>query len=217
MIDIESYVGKLTELIKAEFGERLAYIGLQGSYFREEADENSDIDIMVIIEDLSASDLENYKKIIDKAGYAEKACGFICGKAEMKNWNPCEICQLVHTTKDLYGSLSELVPDYTDEDERVYIKICLDNLYHELCHSYIHGSEEMNNKRLQFLYKTIFFLLQNIHYLNTGNFVQTKNELILQLSGQDRTVISLTSDSNQKFSDMFSTLFEWCRDKICTI
>ena len=66
MIDIEIYISKLIDLLKDVFGDRLVYIGLQGSYFREEADENSDIDIMVILEHLSASDLESYKKIIYK-------------------------------------------------------------------------------------------------------------------------------------------------------
>ncbi len=217
MIDIEIYISKLIDLLKDVFGDRLVYMGLQGSYFREEADENSDIDIMVILEHLSASDLESYKKIIYKAGYAEKACGFICGEPELKSWNPCEICQLIHTTKDLYGSLHELVPKYTAEDERLYIKICLDNLYHELCHSYIHGSKGANNAKLRSLYKTIFFILQNIHYLNTGNFVRTKNELILQLSGQDRNILLLTLDSTREFAEVFSTLFEWCQDKMHTI
>ncbi|MBQ9141799.1 MAG: nucleotidyltransferase domain-containing protein [Lachnospiraceae bacterium] len=32
---------------KDEFGDRLLYVGLQGSYLRGEATESSDIDIMV--------------------------------------------------------------------------------------------------------------------------------------------------------------------------
>ena len=45
--DIEKYVDELIRSLQDEFGERLIYVGLQGSFRRGEADENSDIDIMV--------------------------------------------------------------------------------------------------------------------------------------------------------------------------
>ena len=43
MLRIDEYVDELIILLKDAFGERLMYIGLQGSYLRNEETENSDI------------------------------------------------------------------------------------------------------------------------------------------------------------------------------
>ena len=159
------YIARLTNLLLRQFGERLCYVGLQGSYLRGEATEQSDLDVMVVLNELCAADLASYRRIVDSMENSGQACGFICGKDELAHWNACEICQLLHTTKDYYGCQRDLTPTYTMQDEITYIKISLNNLYHELCHRYIHATSEENTKRLPFSYKSAFFILQNIHFL----------------------------------------------------
>lgn len=61
MFQIEAYTQELLKLLKDIFGERLVYLGLQGSYLRNEQHENSDIDIMAVIDKLTVSDLDSYK------------------------------------------------------------------------------------------------------------------------------------------------------------
>ena len=114
MIYAENYICELTEKLKDCFGNRLCYVGLQGSYLRGEATENSDIDIMVIIDGLNVADLNTYRQIIAQLPSFDKSCGFICCKADMVSWNPMEICHVLHTTKDYFGTLSELVPAFTE-------------------------------------------------------------------------------------------------------
>ena len=65
--------------MKNVFGGRLLYVGLQGSYLRGDATENSDIDIMVIIENLSVQDLDSYKKIIMKMEHYENRAVLYAG------------------------------------------------------------------------------------------------------------------------------------------
>ena len=65
MIDHELYTHQLTQMLKKAFQNRLRYVGLQGSYMRGEAKENSDIDIMVVIQDLNIADLKLYRNMID--------------------------------------------------------------------------------------------------------------------------------------------------------
>ena len=113
MFIIETYISDLIAGCRNTFDDRLLYVGLQGSYLRDEATESSDIDIMVVIDGLSVADLGSYRNILKRIGYFDKSCGFICGKNDLLNWNPLEICHLLHTTKDYYGTLSELVPSYT--------------------------------------------------------------------------------------------------------
>lgn len=62
MLRIDKYIDELIILLKHAFGERLMYIGLQGSYLRNEKTKNSDIDIMAVIDNLSVEDLKTYQK-----------------------------------------------------------------------------------------------------------------------------------------------------------
>ena len=103
MFDLDKYLHDLILNCQSAFEERLLYIGLQGSYLRSEARENSDIDIMVILDRFSVQDMDQYREVLKRIGFYERSCGFICGKEEMKRWNPLEVCQLRHTTKDLIG------------------------------------------------------------------------------------------------------------------
>ena len=212
MFDIEKYLDDITAECKAVFGERLIYIGLQGSYLRGEARENSDIDIMVVIDGFSVSDMDSYKAILKRIGYYEKSCGFICGKDELARWNPLEVCQLIHTTKDIYGSLKELLPESDRTDEINYTAVSLNNLYHEICHRYIHANREKNITKFPFTCKSLFYLIQNLHYLESGDFITTKKALKEAVSQSDREILSLGENTDEKtFDSEFNTLFEWCR------
>lgn len=53
MFNAASYISRLTALLIESFGDRLIYVGLQGSYLRGEATEASDIDPMVVIDQLT--------------------------------------------------------------------------------------------------------------------------------------------------------------------
>ena len=132
MFNADAYITELIDLLQSSFGERLLYVGLQGSYLRGEATEESDIDIMVIIRNITVNDLDKYKNAILTLDGFEKSCGFICGDDDLKNWNPLEICHLLNTTKDYYGKLSALVPSYTGYDIRSFVKLSVNNLYHEI-------------------------------------------------------------------------------------
>ena len=221
MFETDVYIPALIELLKAAYKERLLYVGLQGSYLRGEATEHSDIDIMIVISDMSAADLAKYREAISSLEDYDKSCGFICGIEELKNWNPLEICHLLHTTKDYYGTLTKLVPEYTETDVRNFVKMSLGNLYHEICHRYIHAPQEKNIAKLPFTYRSVFFILQNLYYLNSGKFVGTKKELREVLSGKDRlvldTAISLSDGTEFDFDEAFALLFTWCKETIISI
>lgn len=218
MLDPKEYLNSLTTLLKEYFRNRLRYIGLQGSYLREEATEESDIDIMVVIDGFSPADMALYRVVIKSLESPEKSCGFICGTEELQHWNPLEIGHLVHTTKDYFGSLKELVPEYTEGDVRCFVQMSLGNLYHEICHRRIHATMEENEQALSFSYKSVFFILQNLHYLRCGRFFPTKTELLSALSGRDRrvleTAMALQNGTSLPFEQAFSLLFAWCQETL---
>ena len=102
LVDIEDYTKRLTEELKKKFGKRLLYVGLQGSYLRGEATPESDIDIMLVLDEIHSKDLNVYRQILKELGEYNRACGFVCGRNELLNWFPEEICHVLHTTSDIY-------------------------------------------------------------------------------------------------------------------
>ncbi|MBR6102187.1 MAG: nucleotidyltransferase domain-containing protein [Ruminococcus sp.] len=210
MQDIDRYLRELTEGCLAAFGERLIYIGLQGSYLRGEATPESDIDIMLVIEGLSPRDMDIYRELLKSLGHYGEACGFICGREELRRWNPLEVCQLLHTTGDVYGKLAPLLPPADLRDEISYVKLSLGNIYHELCHRYIHADREKNISKLRQTCKSLFFAVQNLHFIESGEFILTKRELKEKVSGKDRAVLLLSEPGSEPdFDEAFALLTEW--------
>ena len=213
MFELNKYLYELISECKSAFGVRLMYVGLQGSYLRGEAKEDSDIDVMVIIDGFSVKDMDEYRGILLKIGHFERSCGFICGREEMSRWNPLEVCQLKNTTKDLYGTLSEFLPYASRQDEINYVKISLGNLYHELCHRYIHTGRENNAAKFRATCKGLFFLIQNLHYLESGEFVTTNSKLKVSGPEEDRRALTLAElPDDYDFDKAFSFLISWCQD-----
>ncbi len=221
MFEIDEYMEELIERLKEAFGDRLAYIGLQGSYLRKEETDHSDIDVMAVIDNLSVEDLRIYRQTLVAAGNFEKSCGFICSRADLEHWNPLEICHLLHTTRDYYGELKNLVPSYSMEDERNYVRFSLNNLYHEICHRYIHADREHNVSKLPITCKSVFFILQHLYYLKSGHFIPTKRELLACVRDEDKTVLELSISVQQQkdfdFDRAFSALFCWCQNALAQI
>ena len=212
MFNLDSYLNDLISNCRTAFGDRLMYVGLQGSYLRGEAHEDSDIDVMLILDQFSVQDMDRYREILKRIGFYERSCGFICGRDELLRWNPLEVCQLRHTTKDLYGILADYLPSATWEDEVNYVKLSLGNLYHELCHRYIHADRERNIAAFRVTCKDVFFLMQNLHYLESGRFILTKKELQASALEEDRRVLELAElPDGFDFDQAFSVLFAWCQ------
>ena len=220
MFHPDEYISSLTRLLRTAFGERLIYVGLQGSYLRGEATESSDIDVMVVIDSMSAADLAAYRQAIASLPDADKSCGFICGRDELLHWNPLEICHLLHTTQDCFGTLKKLVPAYTQRDVRTYVQLSVGNLYHEVCHRRIHASREDEETALPMTYKAVFYILQNLHYLDAGEFLPTKEELLAALSGLDRQVLETAvaiRNGGVDHEAAFALLFAWCGETLARI
>ena len=213
MIILNDYLQKLVMACQSVFTNRLLYVGLQGSYLRGEANENSDIDIMIIIDHFSVKDMDKYQAVLKSIGSFEKSCGFICGKDEITHWNPLEVCQLIYTTKDIYGALKDFLPSATREDEINYVKVSLGNVYHEICHRYIHADREKNIAKFRTTCKSFFFLIQNLNYLESGKFVLTKKELKEQVSKKDCKILELAElHDGFDFDEAMSMLFTWCQN-----
>lgn len=110
MIDISNWMNSFLKALNETFGDRVWFVGLQGSYGRGEATETSDIDVVVILDELSAKDIEAYNRMLNTLSHRELICGFLSGKDELLNWEPSDLFQFYYDTKPILGNLDALLP-----------------------------------------------------------------------------------------------------------
>ena len=216
MQNITQYIEDMIADLRSSFGARLLYVGLQGSYLRGEAHDGSDLDLMVVIDALTKDDLDLYRACLENRGDAIPSCGFLCGREELSAWNPMEILHVQHSTKDLLGTLALLLPAVTMEDHRHFVQLSAGNLYHALCHRYVHGGEEGRAVSLGSHEKELYFLLSDLHYLRTGDFPLTRNALYEVLSPCDRAVWDAVKEARDDpdgcdYDAAFGRVFAWCQ------
>ena len=210
----EGYMRSLLGSLLAAFGERLLYLGLQGSYARGEAGPGSDLDIVAVLDALQIEDLDVYKAAVPPT--ATPSCGFLCGKAELLGWNPLELFHLSQETEDYYGQLAPLLPPFCRADIVNSVKLAAGNLYHGLCHAYLHEPPDALEAGLGAWYKAACYILQDVHYLQTGNFIRAHGELCGHLeAGQGKMVLAqhllLRRGHKAVTKEAFRLLFTWCQ------
>ena len=209
MIDIEVWTRRLLHKADEAFGERLWFVGLQGSYARGEATETSDIDIVLILDDLSFSDIQKYNSILDGMPHRELACGFLSGKKELFNWEPSDLFQFFYDTVPLRGSLDELL-DLLDPrviDRAIKIGAC--NVYHGCVHNMLY---EKNDEVLRGLYKSAGFVAQARAFKLTGRYIKKRDDLFELSDGEIVKILSnLKNGGKVDFAEMSNKLFEWSK------
>ena len=102
--DIHAWLGQAQAGLQAAFGLRLRFLGLQGSYGRGEAREGSDIDLVVILDQVTEADWRTYREVLAGLPHPELACGFFSGAAELAGWDRADLFQFVHDTTPILGT-----------------------------------------------------------------------------------------------------------------
>ena len=214
MVDVERYMERITAAVVERFGPRVRYVGLQGSYARGEAKESSDVDVMLVLNELGVEDMLAYRAIVAQMRGEAPSCGFLCGARELAGWNTLEICQVLHETRDYYGRLAPLLPEFTREDVANYVKLGAGNLYHLLGHAYVHGTPALDEECLGGCLKQAFYMLQNLLFLRTGRYVAAKRELLDELKGEERRIMQMAAEEAaleaEGTEEAFRLLFGWC-------
>lgn len=212
MVEISLWMDKFVQALEENFGNRVWVVGLQGSYGRGEATETSDIDVVVILDELTVQDIQKYNKMLDALPNRELICGFISGKQEILNWEPSDLFQFYHDTTPLKGSLDEVLELIDDNAVDRAIKIGACNIYHGCVHNILH---EKSEEILKGLYKSASFVVQAICFKETGSYIKRQNDLLAKVSPDERLVVenflSLKNGGTIDFNVMSSTLFEWSK------
>ena len=212
MIDMTAWMKKFLQTLNETFANRVWFVGLQGSYGRGEATETSDIDIVVILDKLSASDIQKYNAMLDTLPNREMICGFVSGKDELLNWEPSDLFQFYYDTTPIQGSLDELLPVIDESAVNRAIKIGACNIYHGCVHNMLH---EKSEDILKGLYKSASFVVQAIAFKQTGKYIKPQSELRDVVSTDERLIVdiflNLKNGGEIDFNLMSETLFAWSK------
>lgn len=211
MIEIESWLKLFTEKLEYAFSSRIWFIGLQGSYGRGEATETSDIDVVVILDQLRTNDLKAYREMLDTMPNRELVCGFISGKDELLNWETNDLFQFYYDTTPIKGTLDCLLEKIDKQAVKRAIKIGACNIYHACVHNFVH---EKSDDILRSLYKSAVFVLQAAYFYETGKYIKSKTELqnaINPPSAVLQTALNLKNGADVKFEEMSELLLNWAK------
>ncbi len=215
MIDINKWINNFSEALQKTFGTRIWFVGLQGSYGRGEATETSDIDLVVILDEIFPEDIRTYGKMLDGLPNRELVCGFFSGRNELNNWEPSDLFQFFYDTTPIVGSLDELLKyiDGSAVDRAVRIGVC--NIYHGCVHNMLY---EKSEDILRGLYKSASFVVQAVYFRQTGKYVKLQKELFNLADMDEQTIIGtflhLKSGGKADFDKMSDTLFLWAKKLI---
>ena len=215
MIDIHAWMDTFVQALNNTFADQVWFVGLQGSYGRGEATESSDIDVVVILDELSAADIQKYRAMLDTLPHRELICGFLSGKVELLHWETSDLFQFYHDTTPVFGSLDALLPLIDDAAVERAIQTGVCNIYHGCVHNMLH---EKSEEILKGLYKSASFVLQAIAFRQTGRYIRHQKELQQSLAPEEQvisnTFVQLKNGGTVDFQAMSEALFEWSKGRI---
>lgn len=211
--DINSWLKVFQEKLITLFGNRIKFFGLQGSYGRGEQTAGSDIDVVIILDEVSFKDLQMYQSMLDSFKEHDMICGFVSGERELMNWEKSDLLQLVLDTKPIIGSLEHLQNLFSDEDIRRSVLTGACNLYHACSHNFLHAKD---SNMLVGLYKAARFTVRMKHFLDTGSYISSMKLLSEHVTDKDRTILNIASSEFQekKITEYSRILIEWASEII---
>lgn len=212
MLELKDWINDFVKILRREFGERIWFIGLQGSYARGEAQDTSDIDVVVILDEFGIADAKKYGALLDEMPHRDLICGFISGRAELLSWESSELFQFYYDTEPIFGSLEILKPRL-DVDRAIKVGACA--IYHGCTHNFLH---EKNAAILKDLYKNAAFVIQAIHFRKTGEYVRAHKILVERLDSADKKILrnflALRAGAEFDFAALSEELFLWSKNLI---
>ncbi len=173
MLDIESWLPLWSRAVLDEFGDRVRFLGIQGSRARGEAREDSDIDVVTVLDQLGPEDIVRLRGALAALPEREKLCGFVSGEAELRAWDASELFQFTLDTRPVYGSL-DFLPPPSREAALGSARTGACALYHGCAHFLLHGGDEGVTGALE---KTAFFTMRALAWLDSCRFPGSRAEL----------------------------------------
>ena len=211
-MDFIKWTDEFMKALQNTFGERIWFVGLQGSYGRGEATDRSDIDMVVILDEVTVDDVKTYHEMLDALPNRALMCGFFSGKKELLNWEASDLFQFYYDTTPILGSLDELLAVLDEAAVNRAIKIGACNIYHGCVHNMLFDKSE---EILKGLYKAASFAVQAIAFRETGKYIRHQKDLLNVATKVEQeiveTFLNLKNGGEIRFEEMSAVLMNWAQ------
>ena len=206
MLDMAAWLETYQALVLDLFGDRVKFLGLQGSRARGEAGPNSDIDVVLVLDRLEPEDLEIYRQGLDSLPERALVCGFCSGAEELARWERGDRFQFWYDTVPILGRLEDLfpAPDRADAAQAALAGACA--LYHLCVHNALHGRDA---SVLAGAAKSARFALQAAHFARTGAYLRQRADLDDRLTGVDAALWAALREPGDPEA-LTAALLRWC-------
>ena len=211
-MDFIKWTDEFMKALQNTFGERIWFVGLQGSYGRGEATDRSDIDMVVILDEVTVDDVKTYHEMLDALPNRALMCGFFSGKKELLHWEASDLFQFYYDTTPILGSLDELLTVLDEAAVNRAIKIGACNIYHGCVHNMLFDKSE---EILKGLYKAASFAVQAIAFRETGKYIRHQKDLLNVATKVEQeiveTFLNLKNGGEIRFEEMSAVLMNWAQ------
>ena len=211
-MDIIKWTDEFMKALQNTFGERIWFVGLQGSYGRGEATDRSDIDMVVILDEVTVDDVKAYHAMLDTLPNRELMCGFFSGKKELLHWEASDLFQFYYDTTPILGSLDELLTVLDGAAVNRAIKIGACNIYHGCVHNMLFDKSE---EILKGLYKAASFVVQAIAFQETRTYIRHQKDLLNVGTKAEQEItkifLNLKNGGEIRFEEMSAVLMNWAQ------
>ena len=209
-MDFIKWTDEFMKALQNTFGERIWFVGLQGSYGRGEATDRSDIDMVVILDEVTVDDVKTYHEMLDALPNRALMCGFFSGKKELLHWEASDLFQFYYDTTPILGSLDELLTVLDEAAVNRAIKIGACNIYHGCVHNMLFDKSE---EILKGLYKAASFVVQAIAFRETRTYIRHQKDLLNVATKAEQeiveTFLNLKNGGEIRFEEMSAVLMNW--------
>lgn len=212
---MEKWLQQLKERLLHEFGESIQFIGIQGSRARNEANENSDIDVVVIFDILTIDKVKRYEAVVQTMPDRHLLCGFVGGMDDLNVWDKADLFTFVFDTKAVYGQLTIPTTAITTAHVKKFVRSTAGNIYHMALHNYLHGK---STEMIHDLFKSARFAIQGNVFLQQAEFISHINELSTATTGHDtqmiNRLIALTNNAPVDLDKDTEQLLAWSKETL---
>ena len=176
--------------MKKAYGENLVFIIHHGSWATGEANSDSDIDSLVMLEKITKGELAKLRDILNKKEF-KKFTVLLFSQLDMDNFVPFKRHQFYYGAKLLYGKCPLREP--TQEEMIVEIRKIADTVgyWSKFLYTHTHQAENVARKMYWRFKEAIIALKVYVHW-KTGEFPVTKKRLKQLLNDpKDKEIVTI--------------------------
>jgi len=173
--EVKSLLKKIVNVMKKTYGKNLVFIIHHGSWATGEANPESDIDILVMLEKITKKELDKLRNILDQERF-KKMTVLLFSKLDMNNFVPFKRHQFHYGAELLYGKC--FLPQPTEEEMLIEIRKIADTVGYWSKFLFTHQRQAENiARKIYWRFREAIIALKVYIHWKTGEFPVTRKRL----------------------------------------